>query len=69
MRLADLEPEREEWQRELMRVYIRSGERPLALRHYHQWRIRLRDEFGVEPGPEMRALYDTLLREERPAIA
>jgi LuxR family maltose regulon positive regulatory protein len=69
MRLADLEPEREEWQRELMRIYARSGERPLALRHYHKWRIRLRDDFGVEPGPEMRALYNSLLREERPAIA
>ncbi len=69
LRLVDLEPEREEWQRELMRVYIRSGERPLALRHYDQWRIRLRDEFGVEPGPEMRALHATLLSGERPATA
>jgi DNA-binding SARP family transcriptional activator len=64
--LLAIEPAREEWHRELIRLLGRSGERALALRQYHECRRHLKEQFGVEPGPETQALYLRLLREGVP---
>ena len=47
-----------------MRAYAAAGERAMALRQYHLCRTVLRREQGVEPGPEIRALYLALLAED-----
>ncbi len=65
-RLLVIEPAREEWHRELIGLLGASGERALALRQYHECRRHLKDQFGVEPGPETHALYLRLLRDGVP---
>jgi DNA-binding SARP family transcriptional activator len=60
-RLLALEPEREGWHRELMRLYTAIGERALALRQYQTLAERLRSELGVEPCFETRELHRELL--------
>jgi DNA-binding SARP family transcriptional activator len=60
-RLLALEPEREGWHRELMRLYAATGERALALRQYEILAGRLRTELGVEPCAESRELHRSLL--------
>jgi DNA-binding SARP family transcriptional activator len=60
-RLVDTDPEREGWHRALMRAYVQAGERPLALRQYHACRATLRQRLGIEPSPETRDLYVSLL--------
>ena len=60
-RLIDTDPEREGWHRALMRAYSQAGERPLALRQFHACRATLRARLGIEPGPETRELYTSLL--------
>jgi len=60
-RLVDLDEETEKWHRLLMRAYTAAGERPRALRQYHALRTVLREQLGVEPGPETRDLYRSLL--------
>jgi DNA-binding SARP family transcriptional activator len=60
-RLLALEPEREGWHRELMRLYAATGERALALRQYQTLAERLRTELGVEPCLETRELHRSLL--------
>lgn len=59
--LIESDPEREGWHRALMRAYAQAGERPLALRQFHACRATLRARLGIEPGPETRALYSSLL--------
>jgi DNA-binding SARP family transcriptional activator len=60
-RLLALEPEREGWHRELMRLYAATGERALALRQYQLLAERLRTELGIEPCAESRELHRSLL--------
>jgi DNA-binding SARP family transcriptional activator len=60
-RLVATDPEREGWHRALMRAYVQAGERPLALRQYHACRATLRQRLGIEPSPETRDLYVSLL--------
>ena len=60
-RLVDLDEETEKWHRLLMRAYAAAGERPRALRQYHALRAVLLEQLGVEPGPETRDLYRSLL--------
>ena len=59
--LIDADPEREGWHRSLMRAYAQAGERALALRQFHACRATLRSRLGVEPSPETRELYSSLL--------
>lgn len=66
-RLVRMAPEREASQRLLMTAYASSGERALALRQFHACRAVLRRTQGIEPGPETRALYRTLLGSVTPA--
>ncbi len=46
--------------RELMRCYVRQGERGQALRHYQSLLEWMRDELGSLPTPETTALYERL---------
>ncbi len=62
-RLVTLEPLSEEPRRDLMRLALLAGRRSFALVEYEKLRVMLRDELGVEPLEETRALYDSILRE------
>ncbi|WP_437022893.1 AfsR/SARP family transcriptional regulator [Streptomyces sp. enrichment culture] len=46
----------------LMTALVRAGRMPDALRCYEEGRSLLRTELGVDPGPELRALHQALLR-------
>jgi DNA-binding SARP family transcriptional activator len=59
--LVEADGEREGWHRALMRAYAQAGERALALRQFHACRATLRGRLGVEPSPETRELYASLL--------
>ncbi|WP_050669912.1 AfsR/SARP family transcriptional regulator [Luteipulveratus halotolerans] len=48
------------WER-LLQVLRAAGRVPEALGRYDEVRRRLRDELGVDPGPELRSAYDLLL--------
>lgn len=51
----------------LMRALDAVGRGADALAHYGRTRRALRDELGVDPGPELSALHAALLRRDRPA--
>jgi DNA-binding SARP family transcriptional activator len=51
------DPVDEEASRALMACALRRGERGEALREYRRLERALRDELGVEPGPEVAAIY------------
>lgn len=59
-RLLQMDNLRESWHRALMQAYARLGKREAALRHYYYFRELLYDELGVEPAPELRALYEKI---------
>jgi predicted ATPase/DNA-binding SARP family transcriptional activator len=56
------DPVDEEASRALMACALRRGERGEALREYRRLERALRDELGVEPGPEVAALYKQVRR-------
>jgi DNA-binding SARP family transcriptional activator len=60
-RLVTIEPLSEEAHRELMRLCALAGQRNRALAHYEELLNLLRDELGVEPLAETRALYESIL--------
>jgi DNA-binding SARP family transcriptional activator len=68
-RLSTRDPEREGLHLALMRAYAAAGERAMALRQYHLCRTVLRREQGVEPGPQIRALYLALVADDAGAGA
>jgi DNA-binding SARP family transcriptional activator len=53
-------------QARLMLMLAVTGQQALALAHYKAVRERLIDELGVDPGAEMRAAYNRVLRQELP---
>lgn len=62
--LADIvnwEPLRERLRWLLMLALLRSGRRADALRLYRDTRTILRDELGIEPGPELVRLHEQIL--------
>jgi DNA-binding SARP family transcriptional activator len=71
--LLALDPLREDTHREVIRLHVRNGHRALALQQYESCRAALREELGVEPMEETRALCADLLfstgREERRGAA
>ncbi len=62
------DPLRERARELLMVALYRSGRHAEALRSYHTLRTQLTDEFGVDPSPSIRALYDRILAHD-PALA
>jgi predicted ATPase len=67
-RLATIEPLHEEVQAWYLAVLERTGRRAAALERYDQIRARLSNELGVEPGPELAAVRQQLLRGRRSAV-
>ncbi|GIL15981.1 MAG: hypothetical protein BroJett039_11540 [Chloroflexota bacterium] len=61
-RLLQADSLREEAYQHVMRLQLAQGERTNALRTYHACATMLRDEFGIDPTAETRALYLALLR-------
>ncbi|MFF3905045.1 BTAD domain-containing putative transcriptional regulator [Streptomyces sp. NPDC001848] len=62
--LSDLvarEPLREKLRWLLMLTLYRSGRRADALRVFRETRMLLRDELGIEPGPDLRSLHEQML--------
>jgi len=55
-----IDPLREEAHAGLIRCYLRQGKRGLALRQYSRCRETLRQELGIEPGPDIQRLYQYL---------
>jgi DNA-binding SARP family transcriptional activator len=60
-RILSCDPLREEVHRDLMRLHLNAGQPAAALRQYRQCEDLLRDELGVEPAPETRALLTPIL--------
>jgi DNA-binding SARP family transcriptional activator/basic membrane lipoprotein Med (substrate-binding protein (PBP1-ABC) superfamily) len=61
------DPLRERARELLMLALYRSGRHAEALRSFHALRTQLTDEFGVDPSPSIRALYDRILAHD-PAL-
>lgn len=62
--LVDREPLREEPRRQLMLALYRVGRHPEALAVYRAGATVLRDQLGLEPGPELRALERAILNHD-----
>jgi DNA-binding SARP family transcriptional activator len=70
-RLVAQDPLREESHRLLMELSRAAGDRARAVRAYHVCAAALGRELGIEPSPETRALYESLvaIASTQPAIA
>jgi DNA-binding SARP family transcriptional activator len=66
--LVGSHPLRERLRAQLMLALYRSGRQADALSSYHDARRTLLDELGIEPGPELQALYGSILRQERSLV-
>ncbi|WP_092524494.1 AfsR/SARP family transcriptional regulator [Actinopolyspora saharensis] len=62
--LVEQYPLRERLAGQLMLSYYRSGQRARAQDCYHSLRERLSDELGIDPGPDLRSLYERMLRDD-----
>ena len=62
------QPLRERARGQLMLALYGSGRQAEALQAYRDARRALVDELGVEPGPELQALYSSILRQERSLV-
>ena len=62
-RILSLEPTREETHCEMMRLYMESGERSLALRQYEICCSTLAENYGIVPMEETQTLYNQILNE------
>ncbi|QUH04153.1 winged helix-turn-helix domain-containing protein [Saccharopolyspora erythraea] len=57
-------PLRERLRMAQMRALYRAGRQTEAMRSFHDLRRRLAEELGVNPGPEVAALHEAMLRQE-----
>ena len=64
-KLLALDPLRESSHRTLMKALLSAGEREQALRQFEACCNLLRDELGIKPEPETRALYEQIAATER----
>ena len=66
--LVRANPLREQIRVHLMLALYRCGRQAEALSAYHDARKTLVEELGIEPGPELQALYGSILRQERALV-
>jgi len=66
--LVRVHPLREHLRSHLMLALYRSGRQAEALSAYHEARRTLVEDLGIEPGPELQALYGSILRQERSLV-
>ena len=64
-RILEVDPLREEVHRDLIGLYVESGQPATALRQYRVCETTLKRELGIEPMPETQALFRTLLPFQR----
>ena len=64
-RLVAEQPTREQLAGHLMVALYRCGRQAEALDAYRDAREKLADDLGIEPGPELRALQDAVLRHDQ----
>lgn len=62
--LVEQYPLRERLTAHLILANYRVGQRAEAQAQYHSLRARLATELGIDPGPELRSLYERLLRDD-----
>jgi tetratricopeptide (TPR) repeat protein len=60
-KILQIEPAREDVHRSIMRIYFCTGRRDQALKQYKRCSGVLLEEWGVEPLPETRQLYEQIL--------
>ena len=60
-RVTEEEPYQEEAWRGLLKAYALNGNRAAAIESFHQLRLLLRDELGLDPAPETQVLYRRIL--------
>ncbi len=60
-RILESDPLREEVHRDLIDLYVASGQRAAALRQYRLCEQTLKRELGIEPMPETQSLFRSLL--------
>jgi DNA-binding SARP family transcriptional activator len=58
--ILDHDALREDVHREIMRMYVQSGQRPMALRQFEICRAALRRELAIQPMRETMALYKSI---------
>ncbi len=61
---ANIDPLHEPAQRALMRLYLQTGKREMALKRYRNLKQQLHEELGVEPELESRQLYLDIQKKE-----
>lgn len=66
-RILGEDPLRESVQRQMIGLYLESGQRPQAISHYRAYEQLLSRELGVSPMPETRALYAAAVSFAEPA--
>jgi DNA-binding SARP family transcriptional activator len=66
-KILDLDPLREEVHRDMMRLYVANGQRPLAMRQYQVCCNLLAEELGITAMDETQTLYAQLADEQAPA--
>ena len=64
--LVERYPTREGLRRQLMLALYRSGRQADALATFRTGRAALIDELGIEPGPALRSLHESILRGDEP---
>src|SRR5690606_8911660 len=62
-------PLRERLTAQLILASYRAGHRAEAQAYYHALRTRLSGELGIDPGPELRSLYERLLRDDESLLS
>ncbi|MBK6005008.1 hypothetical protein JJB11_02785 [Ramlibacter ginsenosidimutans] len=67
--ILEIDDVREDVHRELMRLYLRAGQRALALRQYERCRSILRRQLAIVPMPETQALYQQIVDDAVPRRA
>ena len=66
--LVRAHPLRESLRASLMLALYRCGRQAEALAAFHEARRTLVEELGIEPGPDLQALYGSILRQERALV-